>query len=222
MRRAIRIMVNSSEEDTHRKVAQEIFSGYLGDKFEGFISSLDDDKKEILFRSAHFLKFYLAGLINLPKEQEHIKDIYGFIGITSLIEFCALNDPKFRKKGKEVAFKNYLKSGLAAEDLTNLIDNIEVMDENMSLSIDRRVDARLELLYEFRSSFVHYITLPPVKREGTMFLATFHQTGLVKSLIRQEKRYEGQDGLFLNIKLSLANYINLVKPCILRNLGYSF
>lgn len=221
MGRMIKIMAGSPDEEEHIRISVEVFGGYLKDDFDNFLSRLDDDHKEIFLRSAHFLKFYVNELYNLPKEQEHIKDIYGFIGLTSIIEFCSLSDPKFRKTSEEAAFKNYLRKGLTSEDLDKLTEDIEIHKEDSSLLKKKRIEYRLKLLYEFRSSFVHHITLPPIKRGSTMFLATFHQSGLINSLIPKKDRYEDQDGLYLTIRLSLTEYINLVKPCILRNLGYA-
>lgn len=216
-----RIIVGFKNEGEHKEVVKEIFGEYLDGKFGKFYSGLDNDRKEIFLRSAHFLKFYIYELREIPKKYEHLKDIYGFIGLTSLIEFCALNDAKFKKGSREASFISYLKKGVVKESLDDLVKKIEVHKEDKNLSQKKRVEARLKLLYEFRSTFVHYLHFPPVKRSGTLFLATFHPSGLIHSLIPQKHRYKNQDGLFLNIKLSLNDYINLIKPCIVKNLKHT-
>ena len=207
-----RIIIGFQEEKKFETIALEIFGKYLRGDFKSFLSKLDDDHREIFVRSAHFLKFYVHDLgSSVPREEEYLKINYGFLGLTSLIEYCSANDPRFNKTPhKEARFIKYLKKGMGEDEKDLLIEKIEIYEEAAQSTKKQKTDIRLKLLYSFRSAFVHALSLIPLRSEKYDFLGH-----VFRLEIEGEKRK-----LCLVIKLSLDDYLSIVEKSILRNLGY--
>lgn len=108
-----------------------------------------------------------------------------------------------------------MKKGLSKEEKDELVENLKVYREKISLKPKEKVDSRLRLLYEFRSNFVHRLHLPPIKKPGTLFFGLFHET-LKFSHISE---VNNNNGLGLTVRLSLADLTSIVEKVILRNLN---